>query len=239
MHMPVSQQSDFTLRVEQMFGEIAPTYDALNHLLSLGFDILWRRKTAQALRVSSGMVLLDVATGTGDTLKQLVRLAPRKIVGVDLTQKMLDRCARKVARQMELGMIDLYRCAADNLPFPDASFDGATITFGVRNFDNKPACLRDIARVLRPGARLAIAELTTPQRKPFSTIYEFYFKKVLPFIGGVFARNLSAYKYLPDSVDRFPSPENFCRMMEDAGFSDVYARPLTMGVCMLYVGKRV
>lgn len=230
--------SEFTLRVERMFSEIAPTYDLLNHLLSFGIDIHWRRKTAQALRVPSGMVLLDIATGTGDTLKQLVRLAPRKLVGVDLSQPMLDRCARKVARQMELGMIDLYRCSADALPFPDGMFDGATITFGIRNFEDKPRCLREIARVLRPGARLAIAELTTPQRRPFSTFYDFYFKKMLPFIGGVLSRNLGAYKYLPDSVDRFPSPSNFCSMMEDAGFRDVYARPLTMGVCMLYVGKR-
>src|ERR1700704_2500892 len=122
--MPEPQQSEFTLRVEKMFGEIAPTYDLLNHLFSFGFDIHWRRKTAQALRVQSGLQLLDIATGTGDTLKQLVTLAPRKIVGMDISQNMLDLCAKKVARQMELGMIDLYRCSADALPFPDASFDG-------------------------------------------------------------------------------------------------------------------
>ncbi len=235
--MSIQQHSEFTARVEHMFSDIAPTYDLLNHLLSFGVDVHWRRKTAQALRVPSGMVLLDIATGTGDTLKQLVRLAPRKIIGVDLSQPMLDRCARKVARQMELGMIDLYRCAADDLPFDDASFDGATITFGIRNFEDKPKCLREIARVLRPGARLAIAELTTPHRKPFSTMYDLYFKRVLPFIGGLLSNNRGAYKYLPDSVDRFPSPADFCSMMEAAGFSDVYARPLTMGVCMLYVGK--
>jgi demethylmenaquinone methyltransferase/2-methoxy-6-polyprenyl-1,4-benzoquinol methylase len=236
--MAVPQQSEFTQKIEQMFGEIAPTYDFLNHFLSFGIDVHWRHKTAKALRVQSGTVLLDVATGTGDTLKQLVRLGPRKIVGVDITQGMLDICAKKVAQQMELGMIELYCCSAYSLPFPDSSFDGATVTFGVRNFDDKPTGLKEIARVLRPGSRLAIAELTTPKKKPFSDLYEFYFKKVLPFIGGMLSRNFPAYKYLPDSVTKFPDPAVFCKMMEDAGFEDVYARPLTFGVCMLYVGKK-
>ncbi len=236
--MPETQQSEFTRQVERMFSEIAPAYDFLNHALSFGMDYGWRRSSADALRVESGAVLLDVATGTGDTLKQLVRLGPRRIVGVDLTQRMLDVCAKKVARQMESGMIELYCCSANALPFPESSFDGATITFGVRNFDDKSGALREIARVLKPGARLAIAELTVPTKKPFASIYDVYLNKILPFIGGALARNFSAYQYLPDSVAKFPPPAEFCKLMEAAGFEDVYARPLTFGVCMLYVGKR-
>jgi len=231
-------KTEFTQQVEHMFGEIAPVYDFLNHVLSFGVDGIWRRKTAQALRVKSGASLLDIATGTGDTLKQLARLAPRKIVGVDLTQKMLDICAKKFAQQMEHGMIELYCCSANELPFPTASFDGAAITFGIRNFDDKPGALREIARTLKPGARIAIAELTIPKKKPFAELYKFYFTKVLPYIGGALSRNFSAYKYLPASVAAFPSPPDFCAMMESAGFEDIYARPLTFGICMLYVGKR-
>ena len=235
----LSQQTEFTRQVERMFDEIAPAYDILNHVLSFGADYGWRRAAADALRVESGSVLLDVATGTGDTLKQLVRSGPRRIVGVDLTQGMLDICAKKVAHQMMSGMIELpYCCTAAALPFTDATFDGATITFGIRNFDEKTAALREIARTLKPGARLAIAELTTPTKKPFAGIYDVYLGKILPFIGGVLARNFSAYQYLPASVAKFPVPAEFCRLMEDAGFVDVYARPLTFGVCMLYVGKR-
>ena len=234
----LSKQTEFTQQVEQMFDEIAPAYDFLNHALSFGVDFSWRRKTADALHVHSGAVLLDVATGTGDTLKQLVRLGPRKIIGVDLTQGMLDICAKKVAQQMQLGMIELYCCSVFSLPFPNEMFDGATITFGVRNFDDRLAALKEIARTLKPGARLAIAELTTPVKKPFADIYNFYMKKVLPYIGGALSRNFSAYQYLPASVAKFPEPAEFCRIMEDAGFEDVYARPLTFGVCMLYVGKR-
>jgi demethylmenaquinone methyltransferase/2-methoxy-6-polyprenyl-1,4-benzoquinol methylase len=230
--------TDHTKRVEQMFGAIAPTYDLLNHVLSFGIDFHWRRRAADALRVQGGAVLLDIATGTGDTLKQLVRLAPRQLVGIDIAQPMLNLCARKVHQQMESGMIELYCVPAEEIPFPDATFEGATITFGVRNFDDKLACLREIARVLRPGARLAIAELSTPRRALFAKFYRFYFHNVLPILGGLLARNMQAYRYLPSSVDRFPDPATFSAMMEEAGFDDVYARPMTFGVCMLYVGKR-
>jgi demethylmenaquinone methyltransferase/2-methoxy-6-polyprenyl-1,4-benzoquinol methylase len=221
-----------------MFGAIAPRYDFLNHALSFGFDYRWRRRTAKALQLRPGAVVLDLATGTGDMIIQLARHAPRKIVGADPTLPMLERCVKKLAHQMGSGMVELVHTAAEQLPFDDDAFDGATITFGIRNFSDRPAALAELRRVLRPGARLAICELSTPRLKWFADLYRFYFHTVIPLLGGLIAGNMNAYRYLPDSVAKFPPPREFCAMMRDAGFDNVIARPLTLGVAMLYVGQK-
>lgn len=223
--------------MRQTFDGIAGTYDLLNHLLSAGVDILWRRWTVDALELKSGWWLLDLATGTADLgLEAVARDPGVRVVGADLSLPMLRIGNRK--RKRRPGRLFLICGDAQRLPFPDARFHAVTIGFGVRNFSDLTAGLREILRVLRPGGRLAILEFSRPRAFLLSRIYLFYFRFILPAIGRLVSRNPLAYRYLYESVMRFPEGEAFRIRLKEAGFLDPVGRRLTLGIATLYLASK-
>ena len=226
--------------VRRMFSSIAPRYDLLNHVLSLNIDRLWRRRAVNRLgweRAPEG-TYLDNCAGTLDLSVELAkRPAFRgRVVGSDFTYAMLENGVR--AGKTAGGSIGPACADALALPYPDASFDGATVGFGVRNLADLDAGLREMARVLRPGARLVVLEFTTPGWQPFRGLYFFYFLKVLPLVGRMVSKHSSAYSYLPESVMNFPEPPELARRMEAAGFGSVRWESLSGGIAALHHGVR-
>jgi demethylmenaquinone methyltransferase/2-methoxy-6-polyprenyl-1,4-benzoquinol methylase len=226
--------------VRQMFSSIAPSYDLLNHVLSMNIDRLWRARAVRRLeweRAPDG-VYLDNCAGTLDLA---VALAGRKgfggrVVGSDFTWEMLER---GVAAGKTRGAAVAPTCAdALSLPYPDAAFDGATVGFGVRNLADLDAGLREMARVLKPGARLVILEFTTPSWQPWRSVYLFYARRILPVVGAMISRNRSAYTYLPESVMEFPPPPELARKMEAAGFRGVKWDTLSGGIAAIHYAER-
>ena len=232
-------------QVEGMFDSIAPTYDALNHLLSLGIDRGWRRKV---VKMSAGFLsgrslpqslLLDVATGTGDLAIALARWIPRAhVTGVDISEKMRAVGREKVLQAGLSERITLQTGDAEALEFADGSFDCVTVAFGVRNFGDIPAGLDEMYRVLREGGKCFVLEFSEPTVPVFGSVYRFYFHRVLPWMGRLVSKDAAAYTYLPHSVDDFPSPERFSQMLVEAGFSSVRVRRLTGGVAWVYEAEK-
>lgn len=226
-------------RIADMFDAIAPRYDLLNHLLSLGLDRRWRARAIREVDPAPGARVLDLCTGTGDLALAAVRGDRRvTVVGVDFAGAMLDRARRKVGARGLQRSIRLVRGDGTMIPLADASCDAATIGFGIRNIADPAAALREIARVLRPGARLAILEFGQPRIPGIRTLYAWYFKYLLPRVGRRISKHQSAYSYLPASVGTFPTPEEFARIIAATGFSRVRAVPLTAGIVYLYVAER-
>jgi demethylmenaquinone methyltransferase/2-methoxy-6-polyprenyl-1,4-benzoquinol methylase len=224
-----------------MFDNIAPKYDFLNRLLSLGMDRLWRRRLARrldkSLRLRTGdngnttTAILDVACGTGDLTIALARKG-WSIMGVDISRGMVDIARRKcVAKGVEASF---EIASADSLPFADGAFSAATISFGIRNFDRRSECIDEIFRVIAPSGELMILEFAVPRCRIWRAIYMFYFKYILPWIGGIISGNRSAYRYLPESVMQFPAYEEFCAELTAAGYTDVSYESLMCGVALLY-----
>lgn len=222
-------------RVRRMFDTIAPSYDRLNHLLSFNVDRAWRRKVVEQLAKRHPNEILDLATGTADlAIAMAERMPTARIIGADLSEQMLAAGAEKVTRLSLQGRISLERADAEELPMADASFDAVTVAFGVRNFENIEAGLSQMYRVLRPGGMCVILEFSHPDGKIFSSLYRFYFHRILPFVGGVISRDRAAYRYLPDSVDSFPEPDRFCSMAVKAGFGAHSATKLSLGIAYMY-----
>ena len=237
----MTETQDKKQRVERMFDDIAPTYDALNHLLSFGIDRGWRRRVvriaADFLRSHNSLrpLSLDVATGTGDLAIALARRIPdAHITGVDISENMLAAGREKVEKAELAGRIDLRTGDAERLDFPDGTFDLVTVAFGVRNFGDIAAGLREMRRVLRPGGRCLVLEFSEPRGTLFAAVYRLYFHKILPLVGRLVSRDNGAYSYLPTSVDGFPSPERFAEMMREAGFFAIETTKLTFGVSYIY-----
>lgn len=222
-------------QIRTMFNNIAPTYDRLNHMLSMNVDRLWRRRTVKAVARFEPLSVLDVATGTGDLAVALAqRLPEARIRGVDLSAEMLKVACEKVGRLGLDGRITLGEGDAEHLGFDDGSFDAVTVAFGVRNFENLEAGLREMHRVLRPGGILAVLELASPRNRAVRLLYDAYSHRVLPRIGGMVSSDSRAYEYLPASVDEFPSPERFGRMLKDAGFADCRIRSQSFGIATIF-----
>jgi demethylmenaquinone methyltransferase/2-methoxy-6-polyprenyl-1,4-benzoquinol methylase len=221
-----------------MFDRIAPRYDLLNRLLSAGVDVRWRKTAAKALGLGAEARVLDLCTGTGDLLVEVLkRDAGRRGIGVDLSEQMLVRGAAKL-RGRGLAARAAMACGdGERLPLRDRGFDGALVSFGIRNIGRPDEALRELHRVLRPGGRLLILEFSLP-RGPLGALYRFYFGRVLPRIGGLLSGDLSAYAYLPASVERFLSPEALGALMTEAGFEGVAWRRLTGGIACLHSGAR-
>lgn len=220
-----------------MFSEIAPRYDLLNRLLSAGVDRSWRVAAVQAALANNPQRILDLATGTGDIALLLKKLAPQaEVIGGDFAPPMLE-LARQKAQKAGLA-IEFTQADALALPFPNHRFDAVTIAFGFRNFADYPRALAELYRVIAPGGRLCILEFPPPPKGGLGVLYRFYFTKLLPLIGGLVSGNASAYRYLPESVERFPEPEVLRRMMDSAGFSTSY-RLFTGGITALHVGEKL
>lgn len=226
-------------QMRTMFDRIAPSYDLLNHLLSLNIDRRWRRHVVQIVRRKSPATLLDAATGTGDLAIDLARKLPGvQIVGVDLSEQMLGIARKKIEERKLAGRIDLAVGDAEQLAFDTESVDAVTVGFGVRNFGSIAAGLREFHRVLKPGGQLVVLELSRPRNRFFRWIFEGYFHKLLPRIGGLISRERKAYEYLPASVKAFPAPERFRAMMEEAGFRNCCSRSQSFGIAQIYVGEK-
>lgn len=227
-------------RIAGMFDAIAPRYDLLNHLLSAGLDRRWRVKAVAALDLRGRARVLDLCTGTGDLAVTAARGRPGvSVIGVDFAGRMLALAHRKVAAARLNGVVRLVRGDATRIPLADASCDAATVGFGIRNVADPAAALAEIARVLRPGAQLAVLEFGQPRIPGIRTLYAWYFKYLLPLVGRLVSRHGSAYSYLPASVGTFPPPAEFARLVAATGFSQVRAVPLTFGIVYLYTAERL
>lgn len=226
--------------VEQMFDNIAPEYDALNHLLSLDIDKWWRHLAVrQAADRHKSQNILDVACGTGDFSIALARYARKSsVIGVDLSEGMMQKGREKVMKAGLSGSIRMIKGDCEALEFADSSFDAVCAGFGVRNFEHLEQGLMEMLRVLRPGGKLVILELSVPRTPVLKFLYKIYFTKILPSIGGHYSGNKSAYKYLPASVLRFPLPKEFKEILRSCGYSDIRHRALTFGICRLYTAVK-
>ena len=237
---PIGQAPGKTAHVEAMFDEIAPKYDLLNRVLSFGIDVRWRKRAVAMLK--DGLAghrpdrLLDVATGTADLAVEALSLGPREVVGVDLSDGMLSVGRTKLADKGLGERVHLVQGDAADLPFPDESFDGALVAFGVRNFESLHAGLEGIRRVLAPGAPLVVLEFSHPTAFPVKQGYALYSKHVLPRIGRAVSGSSEAYEYLPESVAAFPDGADFLAVLGRAGFRQTVVQPLTFGIASLYRG---
>lgn len=225
-------------QVAKMFDNISHRYDFLNHFLSLGIDKGWRKKAIGLLRPLNPRHILDVATGTGDFALQALALEPEKIIGVDISEGMLEVGRRKVRDRKLEHKIELLKGDSENLPFAENKFDAVTVAFGVRNFENLERGLQEIYRVLRPGGRIIVLEFSRPRKFPFKQGYNFYFKTILPKIGRMVSSDKSAYTYLPESVEAFPDGEDFLRILKIVGFKNTQCKVLTFGISSIYSGTK-
>ena len=225
--------------IAAMFDRISPKYDALNHLLSFNIDKVWRRKTAKAVAKSHPNTILDLATGTADLAIAVAKRDPQAhILGMDISEKMLDIGKEKVMHQNLANQIELRLGDAASLPFEDDSFDAITVAFGVRNFEDLGKGLSEISRVLKPGGQAVVLEFSMPERFPVKQFYRFYFKRLLPFIGRIVSKDKGAYTYLPNSVEKFPKPEVFSESLASFGLGKCQAKRLTMGIATLYIAEK-
>ena len=226
-------------RIANMFDAIAPRYDLLNHLLSAGMDRGWRDRAVDSLTLPDHARVLDLCTGTGDlAIATVHRVQTATVVGVDFAGEMLRLGLAKIRDAALQRQIRLIRGDAARIPLPDGSCDAATIGFGIRNVAEPERALAEIARVLKPGGRLAILEFGQPRIPGVRTLYSWYFRYLLPLVGRLVSKHQSAYSYLPASVGTFPPPAEFCRILSATGFSQVRAVPLTFGIVYLFVARR-
>ena len=233
---PVGRVEGKKERIESMFDSIAPRYDLVNRLLSLGIDQSWRRKAIAQIEPYKPKTILDVATGTADLAIMASRLGPEQIVGVDISEEMLAYGRQKVIDKNLQHMITLQTGDAENLPLEDNSFDASLVAFGVRNFEDLNAGLGEINRVIKPGGILVVLEFSRPEIFPMKQVYSLYSKYVMPRVGGMVSGNAGAYKYLPSSVQEFPDGDDFLEFMQAAGFIDTHCTRLTTGIASLYRG---
>ncbi len=226
-------------KIGKMFDSIAPSYDRLNHILSLNVDKLWRRYALREIVDGTPQQILDVACGTGDSTVSVARAAAEGsvVTGVDISEGMMALIGEKARKAGVEDRIRLQVADGEALPFADAAFQRVTCAFGIRNFEHKELGLKEFRRVLAPGGKAVILELSVPRNPVLRWLYDLYFVHVLPWIGGRVSGEKAAYKYLPASVHAFPQPEAFCAMMREAGFSRVRQKAFSLGLCRMFVGK--
>lgn len=226
-------------QVELLFDNIAPTYDALNHTLSFGFDRSWRRKAVRTLMAYNPATVLDIATGTGDFALAIARkLKLRHVMAVDISEGMMRVGREKAAREGLHDVVRFQKEDCSHLSFADNSFDAVTVTFGVRNFENLDACLREIHRVLNKEGHLILLELSYPHKRLWRALFNIYSKIVMPVVGRLISGDDSAYTYLPETMAAFPQGEVMREILLKNGFSQARFRRLTMGICTLYVAEK-
>ncbi len=225
--------------IRHLFNNIAPTYDFLNHLLSMRRDLYWRKMAVQELRGLDGWIL-DIATGTGDMALEIIHQNGhrRKVLGLDFSEPMVRKARKKVMKKNLLRVIDLSLGDALFLPFREHTFDASMMAFGLRNIVKKEQALSEIVRVVRPGAKVVILEFTFPQKGLMKRLYPIYFKKILPWVGGCISRDREAYDYLPESVLHFRYAEEYEELMKKSGLRNVFSRQLTGGVASIISGLK-
>ncbi len=227
--------------IEHMFNSIAPEYDRLNHLMSLNMDKLWRRRALHKIVTKDkSQTILDIACGTGDFSIAIAEHAnPMTVVeGIDISEGMLDVMRAKLAGRGLESRVSARLGDSESLPYQDDSFDRVTIAFGIRNFEHREKALEEILRVLKPGGRLVILELSIPTNPPVRFAFEFYFTKFVPLIGGKISGDRDAYSYLPDSVIKFPGKKEWIATMESCGYERVTHKAFTFGICRMYTGEK-
>jgi demethylmenaquinone methyltransferase / 2-methoxy-6-polyprenyl-1,4-benzoquinol methylase len=233
---PYNENDSKKEQVATMFNSIAKTYDFLNHFLSLGIDVIWRKKAIAELKKDQPKFILDVATGTGDFAFEALNLNPDKIIGVDISEGMLEVARGKIIKRNLQDKFEVRLGDSEKLLFDNNTFDAVTVSFGVRNFENLEKGLSDICRVLKPKGKAVILEFSKPSSFPVKQLYGFYSFKILPFFGKLFSKDNRAYTYLPESVAVFPDGDQFLSVMKRAGFSNTKHRSLGFGICAIYTG---
>lgn len=226
--------------VAQMFDNISHSYDFLNHFFSFGIDVLWRKKAIRILKKEKPETLLDIATGTGDFALEAIRmgLQPKKIIGADISAGMLEVGRKKIQQKGLSNIIEMIQADSENLPFAENSFDAFTVAFGVRNFQDLEKGLKEMHRVLKPGSLGVILEFSRPQRFPVKQLFKFYFRYIMPLIGRIVSKDHRAYTYLPESVEAFPSGNDFTQLLEKIGYRDCRCISLSGGIASIYLGRK-
>ncbi len=226
-------------QVEAMFDNIAPRYDFLNRFLSGGIDIGWRKKALKQLGEMNPKIMLDVATGTGDVaIMASGLLKPDKIVGIDISEGMLQVGRNKIDKLGLKKTIELLKGDSETISFDAATFDAVTVAFGVRNFQHLEKGLSEIWRVLKPGGKLVVLEFSKPKSAFVRSFYNLYMKIVAPNMGKLFSKNRNAYKYLDESIKKFPEGKNFTMILDNLGYKKTYSKPLSLGICSIYCGEK-
>lgn len=223
------------IQVEEMFDNIAPSYDLLNRMLSLGIDVQWRKKSVKMLAPYKPKVVVDIATGTGDFAIAARKLNPDQIIGIDISSEMLRIGREKMKKRKLDSLIEMRQGDSEDLQLESNSVDAITVGFGVRNFENLPKGLGEMLRVLKPGGAVAILEPSFPTRFPLKQLFAFHFKVLTPLIGKVISGDNAAYNYLPESVKAFPNGEEFVQICREVGYRKARYIPLTLGICSLYL----
>ncbi len=225
-------------QVKQMFNSIAHKYDFLNHFLSIGIDATWRKKAIKQLKNINCNHVLDVATGTADMAILTAKIIGCNVIGVDISEDMIQIGKNKVSKANLNNKIQLQIADSENLPFADSTFDAALSAFGVRNFENLEKGLSEMFRVLKPNGKIVILEFSQPQSFPFKQLYNIYFSSILPVIGKLVSKNKFAYEYLPSSVQAFPYGNEFLTQLSQVGFTNCSYKSLTFGIASIYVGYK-
>lgn len=226
-------------QVTSMFDKIAPYYDQLNRFLSLGIDVLWRKKTIKLLKTYQPETILDIATGTGDlAIEAALSIHPKQIIGLDISANMLQIGEEKVAKKGLQEVISMEVGDSENLRFDTNSFDAVTAAFGVRNFENLEKGLGEMYRVLKPGGTLVVLEFSKPRVFPLKQFFNLYFKNILPLIGKLRSKDQRAYQYLYESVQAFPDYEKFTAILDKIGFTQTNYKTLSAGICCIYLAKK-
>ncbi len=233
---PYNEEQTKKEQVEQMFDNIAPTYDRLNHILSFNIDRMWRRRVMRIVRRSHAQKIMDIATGTGDLAIAMAKRVDRiQILGIDLSEEMLRIAQQKIQKQGLEERIMLEKGDAENLYMvANESIDAVTVAFGVRNFENLEQGLSELYRTLKPGGKLVVLEFSTPRNRVVRWVYSQYSHRLLPRIGAMVSKDRKAYDYLPESVDEFPSPERFVEILRGVGFNGVIAKSQSFGIAHIY-----
>eukprot|EP01132_Coremiostelium_polycephalum_P017106 gene17106-20515_t len=222
-----------------MFNNISGTYDFLNHFLSLGIDIIWRKRAIRELKTIQPKTMLDVATGTGDFAFEAIKiLKPEKIIGVDISSGMLEVAKKKINERNLEAVYSVQIGDSEKLNFKDDCFDAITVAYGVRNYEHLEKGLSDMYRVLRPGGKMVVLEFSKPQAFPVKQLYNFYFRHILPVFGKLFSKDSRAYTYLPESVAAFPDGKAFTELMDKIGFKETKHISLTFGISAVYTGVK-
>jgi demethylmenaquinone methyltransferase / 2-methoxy-6-polyprenyl-1,4-benzoquinol methylase len=221
-------------QVEEMFDNISPKYDLLNHLLSANIDKIWRRKSIKKLRTYQPIQILDIATGTGDFAVAATKIKGAIITGIDISEGMLEVGRKKIERKGLSDRISFQKADSEKLPFQQNTFDAAIVGFGVRNFETLEKGLAEIFRVLKPGGVFIVLEFSKPRKAPFKQLYCFYFANILPMLGRLISKDSRAYTYLPESVNEFPDGEDFTAILRKVGFENEKCFPQTFGIASIY-----